>query len=355
MTSTPPLAIEATGLVKSFGDTRAVDGVDLAVRPGSVYGVLGPNGAGKTTTIRMLATLIRPDAGVATVLGHDVVSEAHSVRRVAAVRGGRFGHRAGRRRAGTGRGPGADAAAARRGGRRHRDLPGGGVVRRHVPVRGLRRRHGRRVLSGDDPHDAAAPAPADAAPGGQAAALLTFAAATLAVTETLTWLAARLQAPGAGVETAAWESAAALGATVGDFGAVLVWITGYAALGATIAVLLRSVPLALAVGIAWAGPVEHLIQDAWSPASRLFPGLLLEAFAAGGTTEVTAARALATIAAYVLAAAAVASTVFARRDVTAWTSDHWRSRTARTLLLPHVPRWRWPYRMRTAHRLSRRR
>src|ERR671919_1693968 len=76
----PSLAIEATGLVKVFGDTRAVDGVDLAVRSGSVYGVLGPNGAGKTTTIRMLATLLRPDEGAARVLGHDVVEEADSVR-----------------------------------------------------------------------------------------------------------------------------------------------------------------------------------------------------------------------------------------------------------------------------------
>jgi ABC-2 type transport system ATP-binding protein len=74
------LAIEASGLVKSFGDTRAVDGVDLAVRAGSVYGVLGPNGAGKTTTIRMLSTLIRPDAGSARVLGHDIVAEADQVR-----------------------------------------------------------------------------------------------------------------------------------------------------------------------------------------------------------------------------------------------------------------------------------
>jgi ABC-type multidrug transport system permease subunit len=57
MTTQPPLAIEAAGLVRSFGATRAVDGVDLAVRSGTVYGVLGPNGAGKTTTIRMLATL----------------------------------------------------------------------------------------------------------------------------------------------------------------------------------------------------------------------------------------------------------------------------------------------------------
>jgi len=80
MTTHSPLAIEATGLVKSFGETRAVDGVDLAVRSGSVYGVLGPNGAGKTTTIRMLATLIRPDAGAARVLGHDIVEEPDAVR-----------------------------------------------------------------------------------------------------------------------------------------------------------------------------------------------------------------------------------------------------------------------------------
>jgi len=74
------LAIEASGLVKAFGETRAVDGVDLSVRRGAVYGVLGPNGAGKTTTIRMLATLVRPDGGSARVLGHDVVAEADAVR-----------------------------------------------------------------------------------------------------------------------------------------------------------------------------------------------------------------------------------------------------------------------------------
>jgi ABC-2 type transport system ATP-binding protein len=74
------LAIETEGLVKSFGGTRAVDGVDLAVPGGAVYGFLGPNGAGKTTTIRMLATLLAPDGGTATVLGHDVVREADAVR-----------------------------------------------------------------------------------------------------------------------------------------------------------------------------------------------------------------------------------------------------------------------------------
>ena len=82
-----PLAIEATGLVKVFGDTRAVDGVDLAVRTGSVYGVLGPNGAGKTTTIRMLATLLRPDDGTARVLGHDIVEEADAVRSAVTLTG----------------------------------------------------------------------------------------------------------------------------------------------------------------------------------------------------------------------------------------------------------------------------
>jgi ABC-2 type transport system ATP-binding protein len=81
------LAIEASGLEKSFGDTRAVDGVDLAVRRGSVYGILGPNGAGKTTTIRMLATLLRPDGGEARVLGHDIIREADEVRRAISLTG----------------------------------------------------------------------------------------------------------------------------------------------------------------------------------------------------------------------------------------------------------------------------
>ena len=87
MTTTPTLAIEAEGLEKSFGSTRAVDGVDLAVRTGSVYGVLGPNGAGKTTTIRMLATLLRPDAGSARVLGHDIEREAGAVRGLVSLTG----------------------------------------------------------------------------------------------------------------------------------------------------------------------------------------------------------------------------------------------------------------------------
>jgi ABC-2 type transport system ATP-binding protein len=91
MTPPPPppadaaWAVEAHGLVKTFGSMRAVDGVDLRVRTGTVYGVLGPNGAGKTTTVSMLATLLRPDGGSATVFGHDVVAEAQVVRQLIGV------------------------------------------------------------------------------------------------------------------------------------------------------------------------------------------------------------------------------------------------------------------------------
>lgn len=80
-------AVQAQGLVKLFGSNRAVDGVDLNVRAGTVYGVLGPNGAGKTTTIRMLATLLRPDAGSAQIFGHDVARESHIVRQLIGVTG----------------------------------------------------------------------------------------------------------------------------------------------------------------------------------------------------------------------------------------------------------------------------
>ncbi len=68
-------------LCKSFGDTRAVDGVDLSVPRGSIFGLLGPNGAGKTTIVRMLATLLRPDSGRITVGGHDTTTEPEAVRR----------------------------------------------------------------------------------------------------------------------------------------------------------------------------------------------------------------------------------------------------------------------------------
>ncbi|MBA2308523.1 MAG: ATP-binding cassette domain-containing protein [Pseudonocardiales bacterium] len=80
-------AILAEGLVKRFGDTVALDGVDLAVRSGTVLGMLGPNGAGKTTAVRILATLLAPDAGHASVGGYDVVRDAHQVRQLIGLTG----------------------------------------------------------------------------------------------------------------------------------------------------------------------------------------------------------------------------------------------------------------------------
>ncbi|MEJ7650391.1 MAG: ATP-binding cassette domain-containing protein [Nakamurella sp.] len=90
-TTNPPhdatLAVDAHSLVKQFKGLRAVDGIDLQVPAGQVFGVLGPNGAGKTTAIRMLATLLRIDGGSATIFGHDVATEGHIVRQLIGVTG----------------------------------------------------------------------------------------------------------------------------------------------------------------------------------------------------------------------------------------------------------------------------
>src|ERR1044072_8472939 len=84
---TSELAVTAHGLVKTFGDLRAVDGVDLDVRRGEVFGVLGPNGAGKTTMLQMLATLLPMDGGAAQIFGVDVKKHPHVVRQLVGVTG----------------------------------------------------------------------------------------------------------------------------------------------------------------------------------------------------------------------------------------------------------------------------
>jgi ABC-2 type transport system ATP-binding protein len=80
-------AVRARGLCKSFGNVRAVDGIDLDVPRGMIFALLGPNGAGKTTLMRMLATIAAPDAGTASIMGHDLVAEPHAVRAAIAMTG----------------------------------------------------------------------------------------------------------------------------------------------------------------------------------------------------------------------------------------------------------------------------
>jgi ABC-2 type transport system ATP-binding protein len=87
MTKNPLLAVEVSGLVKHFGDNRAVDGIDLKISNGCIYGVLGPNGAGKTTAIRILSTLMNPDKGMVKIFGHDIQKEAHIVRQLIGLTG----------------------------------------------------------------------------------------------------------------------------------------------------------------------------------------------------------------------------------------------------------------------------
>src|SRR3954470_6668257 len=80
-------AVVAEGLVKRYGDVTALDGLSLSVPAGTVLGVLGPNGSGKTTSVRVLTTLLRPDAGRARILGRDVVHDAPAVRSLIGLTG----------------------------------------------------------------------------------------------------------------------------------------------------------------------------------------------------------------------------------------------------------------------------
>ena len=80
-------AIVAEGLTKRFGPVTAVDGIDLTVKEGTVFGLLGPNGAGKTTTVHILSTLVTPDEGHATIAGYDVATQPHQVRQLIGLAG----------------------------------------------------------------------------------------------------------------------------------------------------------------------------------------------------------------------------------------------------------------------------
>jgi ABC-2 type transport system permease protein len=152
---------------------------------------------------------------------------------------------------------------------------------------------------------------------GKMAALLVFGAVVLGLTELLTVGASAVLAPSQDVGTSSWLSLDGLGQAAGDYGRAMLGVTAWASLGMALAVFVRSIPVALGIGIVWSGPLEHLLQDAWTGAPQWFPGLLLEALAAGGTADVSVGRALLLVGIYVVLAAGAAALVFSRRDVTA--------------------------------------
>jgi ABC-2 type transport system permease protein len=151
---------------------------------------------------------------------------------------------------------------------------------------------------------------------GKMTALLVFVAGVLALAEVLTVGASVAIAPSQGVAMSSWFGLDALGEAAGDYGTALLGVASWALLGMAIAVFVRSIPVALGIGIVWAGPFEHILQDSWTSAERWFPGLLLESLAAVGTDAVAFGRALALVAVYVAVAVSAAAVVFARRDVT---------------------------------------
>ena len=151
---------------------------------------------------------------------------------------------------------------------------------------------------------------------GKMAALVLVAAAVLLLAEALTLVASMVVARTRGVSTSDWFSLSSLGEAAQHYATAFFAVGSWALLGMGLAVVVRSTPVALAIAIAWAGPFEHLLQDAWTAASRWFPGLLIEALAAGGTQDVSFPRASVLVVGYVVVTAGAALTLFARRDVT---------------------------------------
>lgn len=152
---------------------------------------------------------------------------------------------------------------------------------------------------------------------GKLTALLAVTAGAVALAELLTVGVSLAMAPGQGVSTSGWFSADGLGAALTDFGTAFAALAGWAVFGTTLAVIFRSVPLALGVGFAWAGPFENIVADSWSPGIRYFPGQVLGALARGGTVELGFGRAAVTALIYTAVAATVMLVLTARRDVTA--------------------------------------
>jgi ABC-type transport system involved in multi-copper enzyme maturation permease subunit len=152
---------------------------------------------------------------------------------------------------------------------------------------------------------------------GKLVGILLVAAGVVALAEAFTFAMSLIVAPGHDVSTGPWFSIASLGAGLRDYVTVLGGVTGWAVFGTTLAVIFRSVPLALGVGFAWAGPFENIIVDSWQAGYRWFPGQVLASLIQGGTTELGIGRAVVTALVYTGVAAAASLVLVSRRDVTA--------------------------------------
>lgn len=151
---------------------------------------------------------------------------------------------------------------------------------------------------------------------GKLTGLLLLTALTVALAELLTVVVSLAVAPGQGVSTSGWFGAAGLGHAVDDFAKAYAGVVGWAVFGSALAVVFRTVPMAMGVGFAWAGPFENVVAQAWSPGYRYFPGQVMGSLIRGGTVELGFGRAAVTAAAYSAVAAVVALVLTARRDVT---------------------------------------
>jgi ABC-2 type transport system permease protein len=151
---------------------------------------------------------------------------------------------------------------------------------------------------------------------GKLAGALVVAAGALALTEVLSFVLSLVVAPSKDIDTGVWFSFDGVGHALADYGTVFAGVAGWAIFATTLAVIFRSVPLALGVGFAWAGPFENIIVDSWKTGYRVFPGQVLAAIIQGGTPEISLGRAALTGVAYVGVAAAATMTLLSRRDVT---------------------------------------
>lgn len=152
---------------------------------------------------------------------------------------------------------------------------------------------------------------------GKLAGILLVAAGVVAVAEVATFAMSLAVAPANDVPTGEWFTLGSLGAAARDYVTVLAGVAGWGVFGTTLAVVFRSVPLALGVGFAWAGPFENITIDFWRAGYEWFPGQVLGSLIAGGTAELSLGRAAVTALAYTGVAAFVALRLVSRRDVTA--------------------------------------